>query len=343
MSILVAVLLLFAAAGQLLPTASANYPPPLSPDFYDQTCPQAAAIVRAAIVRATKADITNPGPLLRLFFHDCFVGPGSSGCGACDASLLLNHTGSEQEALPNLTLTDFDIVEGIKAELEARCPGVVSCADLLALVARFAIVVSRGPDIRIPLGRRDSPKSARKANANRCLPSHFSGVTGLVRNFQNVGLGLADVINLSGAHTIGQGHCSNIQFRLYNRTGAKRLDPTLDAGYAERVLYPTCPKFIARVPATVGDIDAEGQTFQDPITSARFDNKYYVALTKRQGLFTSDQQLFVDNRTREVIEKYASDQKAFFKGFEESLIRMGNIKVLTGREGVVRKFCFRNK
>ena len=57
----------------------------------------------------------------------------------CDASLLLDETPtmrSEKEANPNKgSARGFPVVDDIKAALENACPGVVSCADVLALAA----------------------------------------------------------------------------------------------------------------------------------------------------------------------------------------------------------------
>lgn len=65
----------------------------------------------------------------------------------CDASVLLddsngnkNHS-TEKLAVPNKTLKGFDKVDLIKEVLENVCPGVVSCADTLALATRDGIVL----------------------------------------------------------------------------------------------------------------------------------------------------------------------------------------------------------
>lgn len=57
----------------------------------------------------------------------------------CDGSVLLDGPTSEKAATPNLRLRGFEIVDAAKAELESHCPGVVSCADILAFGARDAV------------------------------------------------------------------------------------------------------------------------------------------------------------------------------------------------------------
>ena len=62
----------------------------------------------------------------------------------CDASGLINSSEdniAEKDAVPNLTLRGFDLIDDIKSLLENKCKGIVSCADILALATRDAVVL----------------------------------------------------------------------------------------------------------------------------------------------------------------------------------------------------------
>ncbi|CAI5474417.1 unnamed protein product [Closterium sp. Yama58-4] len=290
----------------------------LSYDYYASTCPKAAEIVAARVYQAYKNDPAVPAPLLRLHFHDCFVQ-------GCDASVLLDSTEdnkAEKDSDPNATLGAFDVVDDIKDHLEAECPGVVSCADILALAAREGIHLAGGPFTEVPLGRRDGLTSFALA-AETFLPGSTLNVSGLVHNFNTVGLDMTDVVTLSGAHTIGEGRCVSLKNRL------EQDDPTMD------------PEFAAYVKQKCGttNIDPKAMIDNDYATPKKFDNQYYKNLLAHKGLFTTDQALIYDDKTEKAVKAFAHAKSTWFDAFPKSLVKMGVISPLTGTQGEVRLNC----
>jgi len=109
----------------------------------------------------------------------------------CDASVLLDSTDdniAEKEAPPNLTLRTFDMIDGIKADLQKECKGVVSCADILAMATRDGVALSGGAAYALPTGRRDgtvsdvgcsSPWPLHQCSGSiGCFPVHQSRFSG---------------------------------------------------------------------------------------------------------------------------------------------------------------------
>jgi peroxidase len=311
----VCILLSLTALLSLVPATDAQ----LAYRFYKESCPQAEEIVALYVAKALLNDVTAAAPLLRLHFHDCFVR-------GCDASLLLdgvNNIPAEKDSDNNFSLTNFDTVDAIKAQLEADCPGVVSCADLLALAARDAVFLVGGPFVPVKTGRRDGFVSF--ANETGALPG-LTSIDVLIQVFKNVGLNLVDMITLQGSHTIGVTHCNDTGGNRITGTPTVPIDPTF-----RKILQATCivknaVQNSSTIPLDIG-------------TPAKFDNQYYKNLLKNFGTLVTDEGNYYDNRTVSLVKKFAADQKAFFKQYVTSLLKMSEISVLTGTKGEIRKNC----
>ncbi|KAG7550708.1 hem peroxidase [Arabidopsis thaliana x Arabidopsis arenosa] len=290
--------------------------------FYDKACPKAELIVKKFVFEAVKKDPTLGAPLLRMFFHDCFVR-------GCEGSVLLElkNKKDEKNAIPNLTLRGFEIIDNAKAALEKECPGIVSCSDVLALVARDAMVALNGPSWEVETGRRDGLVT----NINEALlnlPSPFNNISSLITQFQSKGLDKKDLVVLSGGHTIGHGHCPQITNRLYNFTGKGDSDPNLDTKYAANLRRKCKPT------------DTTTALEMDPGSFKTFDESYFKLVSQRRGLFQSDAALLDNQETKSYLLKHVnSDKSTFFKDFGVSMVKMGRIGVLTGQAGEVRKKC----
>ncbi|KAG0631934.1 hypothetical protein M758_1G291600 [Ceratodon purpureus] len=264
--------------------------------YYAQSCPNAEGIVRNAMARAMQRDTGTAPGVLRLHFHDCFVD-------GCDGSVLLEGPNSEKAASPNLSLRGFEVVDEVKADLEAVCPGVVSCADILAFGARDAVEMTGGVGWAVPAGRLDGRfSSAASASAN--IPDPAFDVGQLNNMFARKGLSQSDMIVLSGAHSIGRAHCVSV----------KNGSP----------LKAACQG---------------GATFNLDPTPNRWDNAYYANVINQQGVMNSDQILFDDVGTRAETTLNAVLDAAWQVRFSQVIVRMGNIGVKTGPEGEVRRNC----
>lgn len=304
----------------LVITISASTRAALDPNYYDQTCPQAENIIFETIRNATIYDPKVPARLLRMFFHDCFIR-------GCDASVLLDSAAGnkdEKDGPPNISVRSFYVIDDAKAKLEMACPHTVSCADIIAVAARDVVAMSRGPWWHVLKGRKDGRVS--RANETINLPAPFFNSTQLIQSFAQRGLGVKDLVALSGGHTLGFSHCSSFGARLRNFSSAHDFDPRLNSEFAEN-LKKKCPP-----PSK----DHSAGEFLDS-TSSIFDNDYYKRITAGKGLFGSDQTLYGDYRTRWIVESFARDEKLFFREFAASMVKLGNVGVI--ENGEVRAKC----
>ncbi|GER55741.1 peroxidase protein [Striga asiatica] len=290
----------------------------LTPNFYNQSCPSLNSIISQIVNQNVSVDPRMGASLLRLHFHDCFVN-------GCDASVLLDDTANftgEKTALPNNnSLRGFEVIDAIKSQVESACPGIVSCADILAVAARDGVVALGGPSWDVALGRRDATNASR-SDANNQIPSPFLNLSGLVTSFSNKGFNLTELVALSGGHTIGQARCTLFRSRIYNETN---INATFAAARQ------------ANCPSSGGDNNLA------PLDSSpvQFNNDYFRDLVGLRGLLHSDQQLFNGGSADAIVTNYANNSNTFLTDFANAMVKMSNLNPLTGTNGQIRANCRR--
>ncbi|KAI3789019.1 hypothetical protein L2E82_01803 [Cichorium intybus] len=258
-----------------------------------------------------------------MFFHDCFVN-------GCDASILINGPTAEKTAIPNVSLRGFEVIDAAKSQLEAICPGVVSCADILALAARDSVVLSGGVRWEVPTGRRDGLVSQASDVAN--LPAPNDPITVQIRKFADKGLNIQDLVTLVGGHTIGTASCAVFSYRLYNFNNTNGPDPDINQAFLPqlRALCPNGGDGLTRVGLDTGSID-------------HFDTSYFANLRNGQGVLESDAKLWSDPMTQGFVQRFLGVSGilglTFNIEFGKSMVKMGNTELKTGSQGEIRRVC----
>ncbi|KAK9287535.1 hypothetical protein L1049_015956 [Liquidambar formosana] len=252
--------------------------------FYSRTCPRAESIVRSIVQSHFRSNPSIAPGLLRMHFHDCFVR-------GCDASILIAGPSTERTALPNLNLRGFEVIDDAKTQLEAACPGVVSCADILALAARDAVVLTNGPSWQVPTGRRDGRISL--ASDTTALPGFTESIEAQKKKFIDRGLSVQDLVTLVGGHTIGTTACQFFSYRLYNfNTTGNGVDPSINPAFISRV-QALCPK----------NGDGTRRIGLDNGSPNRFDTSFFTNLRNGRGILESHQKLWTDASTKALVQR----------------------------------------
>lgn len=242
----------------------------------------------------------------------------------CDASILLDHEGSERTAKASMSLRGYQVIDDIKSEVEKKCPKTVSCADILASAARDATAAVGGPFWSVPYGRKDGRLSL--AEEAESLPRGHERITDLIELFQSKGLNVLDLVVLSGAHTIGRSGCAALQYRLFNFNGSGKPDPTIDPRYLN---------FLRRKCRWASE-----SVEMDAVTPNKFDVQYYKNLQKKMGLLSTDQMLYTDSRTASIVSALASQPEVFHHQFAASMLKLGKIiDYSADQDGEIRLKC----
>ncbi|MQM04532.1 hypothetical protein Taro_037332 [Colocasia esculenta] len=338
----------------------------LQAGFYKGKCDShdVEALIQSVVRSQFRRDPTLAPALMRMQFHDCFVRvrnivinaetpasrppfipPGSAcfgnlvlfslltiyGCMSglpqgCDASILLDGNSSEKTAGPNQSVRGYGFIDQVKTVLESLCPGVVSCADIIVAATRDVIAMVGGPKYAVQMGRRDG-RISRSGDVNLPGPSISVAQASVV--FRGKGLMTSDMVVLLGGHTIGVTHCSFVTGRIYNFQGSGSADPTMDPALVSQ-LQSRCPQNAA--------VDATVNLDQNPRSANVVDNSFYQQIARKRGILQIDQSLALHRTTRQTVALLANGT-GFPAQFGAAMVKLGNIQVLTGRQGEIRESC----
>lgn len=292
--------------------------------FYSISCPRAESIVTLTVSSHFRSDPTVAPALLRMHFHDCFVR-------GCDGSILLDGSNTEKTSIINSALRGYEVIDDAKRQLEQVCPGVVSCADIIALAARDSVVLANGPSWAVPTGRRDG-----RLSLDSDVPNNLIGFTDSVdvqkQKFAAKGLNAQDLVALVGAHTIGTAACSTFSYRLYNYNTTTAVDPSINPTFVSqlRSICPSAGDGTKRVALDTGSVNT-------------FDTSYFSNLRSSRGILESDQNLWGDATTRTLVQRFLGIRGllglTFSAEFTRSMVKMSNVQVNTGSAGEIRKVC----
>ncbi|KAJ6425119.1 hypothetical protein OIU84_025815 [Salix udensis] len=282
-------------------------------------------IVKQKVKEKFSSDTTIVAALLRMQFHDCFVN-------GCDASILLDVPNGEKTAPPNLSVRGYEFIEDIKTEIENTCPGIVSCADIIVMATRDAVVES---DIKkmgtgwypVQTGRRDGRVSSAQ-NVN--LPSPSIPVPQAIAAFSSKKLSTIDMVYLlGGGHSVGVAHCGLFENRLYDFKNTGNPDPAMNTTLLQ-TLQTLCPRNSGS--PNSANLD------QDPLKSSSVDKSFYEQIRLGNGILEVDQQLALDPNTRFLVARIAGSNDFSFQ-FGRAMIKLGAVDVKIGRDGEIRKKC----
>lgn len=305
------------------PTGSSpSIPSGLQVGFYKGLCPNKAVDVEALIATQVQEefhkDPTILPALLRMQFHDCFVH-------GCDASILIAGNSTEKKAGANLSVRGFEFIDAVKVALEAQCPDIVSCADIIAVATKVLIKLGGGPDYPVQTGRRDGVKS----NTNDVdLPSPFMTVSQTISVFAAKRFTSEEMVILLGGHTVGVAQCGFFQDRVHN--GTSQFDPNMDRDLRKKLML-TCPS--GTTSNNVAFLD------QNPQSSNKVDNSFYNQIIRNKGILPIDQALARDPQTSGIVQQLSSNANLFSVKFASAMVKLQALDVLTGNQGEIRKVC----
>uniref|UniRef100_A0A803LD05 peroxidase n=1 Tax=Chenopodium quinoa TaxID=63459 RepID=A0A803LD05_CHEQI len=237
--------------------------------------------------------------------------------------VLTDGSNAEKNAPSNGSVRGYELIDAIKTRLEQLCPGLVSCADIIVIATRAAVVLAQGNWYNVETGRKDGYFSS-ITEAEKNLPPPTISVSNAIKLFNSKGLSANDfVLLLGGGHTVGAIHCSKFLDRLYNYQNTGTADPSMNSN--------TLKSFQQRCPRS----GSNNFVYTDQTVGSEFkvDNGFYKAISQGKGVLEIDQRIASDSLTKNSVSRLAWTGD-FATQFGNAMINLGRVGVLTqGQSG----------
>lgn len=181
---------------------------------------------------------------LKLAFHDAATYDPQQQQGGANGSIRL---AAELQRPENQGFTS--VIETLAA-VKYQFANEVSWADLIALAGAVSVAKTGGPHIDIPLGRQDADTPAPAGK----LPAPTMSAEQLIARFHEMGFSLAEMVVLSGAHTLGKVNGIPFTKDLFSFTNSYFKILLLEGETANHLLasdkllirHPECRRWVER-------------------------------------------------------------------------------------------------
>jgi catalase (peroxidase I) len=218
--------------------------------------------------------------LVRLAWHDAGTYDRSSETGGPRAAMRFAEGGEAKHGAN----AGLDIAQELLQPIANKYPEV-SAADLWAYASIVATEVSGGPKIPFRPGRKDAVSVGESVEDGR-LPDATQTTNHLRDVFGRMGMTDAEIVALSGAHTLGRAHADRSGFE-----GPWTENPLhFDNSYFKNLLER---KWTLKT-NSIGNVQFEDET-------------------GTLMMLTSDIALLMDPSFKNSVEEFAADEQAFFK------------------------------
>ena len=100
------------------------------------------------------------------------------------------------------------------------------------------------------------------------------------------------------------------------------------------------PNYVMQLKKRCQPTDVTTIVDMDPGSARKFDSHYFNIVAQKKGLFTSDATLLDDIDTNLYIQAQVVTRGASFaRDFSDSMVKLGFVEILTGRQGEIRRRC----